>query len=198
VTISEKIEHPLFTLIEYTFFAILIFQQLKSPALKRLLVILSIFFFLFQIIYFIAHNKPILDSIPLFFQDFINWIGIPDPVKKKNNLDSVPIGIEAILIFVFIFFFLYEQLIDVKDTPIYANYFFWMAIGLFIYLGGSLFIYLMANNLLSTEEVNEYWFFTYIVETIKNLLFAAAIFIYSKQPEPKKLTKALPNLDFTL
>jgi hypothetical protein len=193
--IPRKINFPLFTLLEYTFFAILIVQQLKLPRLKLIILILSVFFFLFQIIYFIAQSKNILDSAPLFLSDFINWFGIVEP--NKNNLDSIPIGIEAILIFVFIFFFLYEQLIDVKDLPIYVNYFFWIAIGLLIYLGGSLFIYIYANSL-SPQEIDRYWFFTYIVETIKNLLFAAAVVIHSKKPKPKKSTQALPNLDFTL
>jgi hypothetical protein len=134
-------------------------------------------------------------STPEFFQDFINWFGLP---KNKQNMDSIPIGIETILIFIFIFFFLYEQLKDVKDLPIYSNYFFWVAIGLFIYLGGAFFIYLMAANTLTDTEIDKYWFFTYIVEAIKNLLFAVAVFVHSKNPNKTNSNQVVPNLDFML
>ncbi|MDP4260926.1 MAG: hypothetical protein Q8941_00230 [Bacteroidota bacterium] len=137
---------------------------------KIIIIIASIFFFAFQVIYFFTPHK---------------------------KFDSIPIGIEAILIFIFIFFFLYEQFKDVKDLPIYDNYFFWVSIGLFIYLGGSFFIYLMAN-IISREELDRYWLFTYVAEIIKNLLFAAAIYIYSKNPTKKNTNRALPNLDFML
>jgi hypothetical protein len=108
----------------------------------------------------------------------------------------VPIGIETILVFIFIFFFLYEQLKEAKSTPIYDNYFFWVSIGLFIYLGGSFFIYLMANTI-NYKELIKYWFFTYIVEIIKNLLFIFAILIRHKQPN-KTTRQVLPNLDFIM
>jgi len=195
VDIDQKFKFPINTLIEYSFFSTLIFQQLRIRKLKLTIIIASVFFFLFQIIYFVGHDSGILTSFPQFLQDFFNWLNIP---KYKKSFDSIPIGIETILIFVFIFFFLFEQFKDVKDIPIYSNYFFWVAIGLLIYLGGSLFIYLMASNWMSNEEFDRYWFFTYIVETIKNLLLTTAVFIYSKSPKKISSTQALPNLDFML
>jgi hypothetical protein len=81
--------------------------------------------------------------------------------------------------------------------PIYDNYFFWVSIGLFFYLGGSFFIYLGTNNL-STPELMKYWFFTYIVEIIKNLLLVGAIFLYTKGPIKKTPNQAIPNLDFMI
>jgi hypothetical protein len=163
---------PLYTLLEYSFFTTLIFQQLKFKRLKLVVILLSICFLIFQV--------------------FNYFFG------SRNNLDSIPIGFETILIFIFIFFFLYEQLRDVKDVPIYENYFFWIVIGLFIYLGGSFFIYLLADSI-TTKEIAKYWFFTYIVEIIKNLLLVASIFIYSRNPNKSSQTpQNLPNLDFML
>jgi hypothetical protein len=71
-----------------------------------------------------------------------------------------------------------------------------VSIGLFIYLGGAFFIYLMAYTL-STEELDKYWFFTYVVEIIKNLLFAVAVLVYSKKTNNPNSKQAVPNLDFT-
>jgi hypothetical protein len=138
---------------------------------KIIIIVLSVCFFIFHIIYFY--------------------------VPKKKGFDSISIGIEAILIFIFVFFFFYEQLKDAKTTPIYDNYFFWVSIGLFFYLGGSFFIYLSATAL-TNKEMDKYWFFTYVVEIIKNLLFVLAILIYSKNPVKPKSNQALPNLDYML
>lgn len=172
VRLPNKIKFPLYTLLEYSFFTVLIFQQLRSHFQKILLISLSICFFLFQFIYY-------------YFID----------IRKK--IDSIPIGIETILIFIFIFFFLYEQLKDAKDIPIYDHYFFWIAIGLFIYLGGSFFIYIYANSM-TDEELIRFWYFTYIVEIFKNLLFSLSVVVYSKHPNIKKSNQVIPNLDFML
>jgi len=170
--IPRKILDPGYTLLEFSFFAALIFQQLKIKKQKILIVILSLAFCCFHIIYFIS--------------------------REKKGFDSIPIGIEAILIFVFIFFFFYEQLKDATSTPIYDNYFFWIAVGLFIYLGSSFFIYLTATTL-KQKEIDQYWFLTYITETIKNLLLTVAIYIYSRHPDKTSQTSQnLPNLDFML
>ena len=169
--LPRTIQNPLFTLLEFTFFATLVFQQLKLKKQKMLLIMLSLIFFFYQAFYFFSSHK--------------------------ERYDSIPIGVEAILVFIFIFFFLYEQIKDAKDLPIYDNYFFWISIGLFIYLGGSFFIYLSAN-ILSSKEIMKYWFFTYIVEIIKNLLFSVAILMYSKNPNNRKSNQVIPNLDFML
>ena len=192
VFVPARIKFPVNTLLEYSFFAVLIYQQLKLRTSKTLVIILSIVFILFQVFYFIGHDKKIIEALPLFLQDFFGWLDIP---SYRKSFDSIPIGVETIFIFIFIFFFLYEQFKDVKDSPIYSNYFFWIAIGLLIYLGGSLFIYLMASNLLTNEEIDQYWFFTYIVETIKNILLTAAVIVYSQKPN-KTSNQILPNLDF--
>jgi hypothetical protein len=140
--------------------------------LKLTIILLSVTFFLFQIVYYFTPHK--------------------------HKIDSIPIGFETILVFIFIFFFLYEEFKDVKGIPIYENYFFWISIGLFIYLGGSFFIYLLANTL-EDEELVKYWFFTYIVEIIKNLLLISAIFVYSKNSNKiNDSNRTLPNLDFML
>jgi hypothetical protein len=136
---------------------------------KLIVIILSVSFFLFQVLYFFADHK--------------------------KKFDSIPIGIETILIFVFIFFFLYEQLKEAKNQTIYSHYFFWISIGLFIYLGGSFFIYILANSF-NSKDLIKYWFFTYVVELIKNLLFATALLIYSNNPIEKNFKQPLPDLDF--
>lgn len=113
-----------------------------------------------------------------------------------KRLDSIPIGVETILVFIYIFFFFYEFSKQIKDVFIYNHYSFWIAVGIMIYLGGSFFFYILINNL-NTDEVDRYGDMTYVAETIKNLLFALSIYVYKKFPVNKihNHPKNIPHLD---
>jgi hypothetical protein len=117
---------------------------------------------------------------------------------KKVRLDSIPIGVETILIFFFTFLYFQEQL---KNASQFLNksYFTLIAIGILIYLGGSFFIYLLANNL-AYKDLDQYWVITYVFELIKNALFIIAMFLFAKEQSKVNGTSKnpLPNLDFTL
>lgn len=116
--------------------------------------------------------------------------------SKTLSLDAIPIGVETLLIYASIFYFFYNKFQNVKDEYIYYDHSFWIVIGLMIYLGGSFFFYILANHV-ERAELNKYWFVTYIIETIKNLLFAFAIFIQSlKRSKQKNSNKNIPYLDF--
>jgi hypothetical protein len=67
-----------------------------------------------------------------------------------------------------------------------------------IYLGGSFFINILANDMEQTEK-DKYWILTYIAETIKNILFGVAIIIFSRKSNEKASSKTLsvPYLDLT-
>lgn len=71
-----------------------------------------------------------------------------------------------------------------------------MGLGILFYLGGSLFYYLLVDQLTSSE-VDLFGKLTYIFEIVKNLLFSLAIIMYLKKETTIKKTE-LPNLDFTL
>jgi hypothetical protein len=113
-----------------------------------------------------------------------------------KRLDSVPIGIETILLFVYIFYFFYEFSRYIKDTFIYNHYTFWIAVGILIYLGGSFFFFILVNEL-DKKQRDDFGTLTYVAEIIKNLLFAFSIYMYKKVPHNKthKLSKKIPNLD---
>jgi hypothetical protein len=172
--IQQKLKDTLYTIIEFSFFTILIYQQVKSINVKRSMKFLYAFFILLQVIHYFT--------------------------VKKIRLDSIPIGVETILIFVFLMLYFYEQLKNEKEFFFNKNYFYLIAIGLLIYLGGSFFIYLLANNL-DYDELSTYWPITYVVELIKNVLFTVAIVRFANEKTKKKnsnTNKPLPNLDFTL
>ena len=171
--IKKSLQNAIYTITEFSFFALLIYQQLKNKRNKAILAIFSILFIAIQIVHYLT--------------------------VKRVRLDSIPIAVETIFIFFFILIYFHELL--KSSIPVLSkNYFLWIAIGILIYLGGSFFIYILANNV-DYKELDQFWFITYIVELIKNALFVVAMILFAKNQSDKQQTsshKPLPNLDFTL
>lgn len=159
-----------YTFLEYAFFSYIFWYNLRSKPFKNLIVTLSILFIVFQIAFVTS--------------------------TTHRRLDSIPVGIETILVFIYIFYFFYEFSKYIKDTFIYNHYPFWIAVGVMIYLGGSFFFYILINTL-NQEEVDKFGNLTYVAEIIKNLLFFFSIFLYKKYPVNKihNHLKKIPNLD---
>lgn len=146
-------------------------REIRIRKLRITIILLSILFFIFQILYFF--NAP-------FYK-----------------IDTIPIGIETILLFVYILFFFYNYFKEIDNRYIYNEPCFWVAVGILLYLGGSFFFNILANHL-SIEEMVNYWYVTYIAEVLKNLLFAIAMIIYARQPKETTPEKSIPYLDLTL
>jgi hypothetical protein len=143
-------------------------MNIKSKTVKYLILIVSFLFILF-----------------LYLFDF-------NP--SQQQMDSIPVGIETLILLVFGIYFFYEQFKDPTTFYIYYHYCFWVTIGILIYLCGSFFIFMYANKM-TNEQVAQFWFFTYIVEIIKNILFTVAIIIYSRKTVDKPPKTDIPYLD---
>lgn len=159
---SYKVDYYLygfFTLVEYGLISYFIFLNLRDNLFKKIILYASIFFFAFNIYHTLS--------------------------SSHKGLDSVPIAIETILVFLFCVFYLYTQMNTVDDMFIYNKYQFWVVVGFLVYLGGSFFIYILANNI-SRKILDEYWFLTYVFYIIKNILFVIGISFLVKK-RPKKL-----------
>ena len=163
----------LYTLLEYSFFAYFFWFTIQSKGFRKIILLISILFGLYQFFYITS----------------VNFI----------RLDSISIGIETILVFIYIFYFFYEFSKNTKDVFIYNHYGFWLAVGIMIYLGGSFFFYILINSL-TDNEIDKFSNMTYVAEIIKNLLFTFSIFIYKKHPvnKPQNHSKNIPNLDMNL
>ena len=98
-----------------------------------------------------------------------------------QSIDSVPIGIETILILLYTFYFFYEQFQTIETIYIYNNYWFWFIVGIIFYLSSSFFFNILADS--NNRESKQYWFLTCIFETIKNLFFVVGIIFLSKQKQ---------------
>ena len=99
--------------------------------------------------------------------------------SEKTPIDSIQIGIEAIIVLTFSYYYLYERMNDTNTLFIYNTYTFWVVIGMVLYLSGSFFIYLF-TNFLSDAEIKKYWIITNIFSILKSILFTVAILIHAK------------------
>jgi hypothetical protein len=155
--------YTFFTLLEYSFFAFFIYLLIKNSLFRKIIVGASIAFTAFLAFYYIT-------------------------TTEFRSVDSLPIGVETILILIYSFYYLFEQLNEPGQVFIYDKYPFWIIAGFMLYLGGSFFIYIFANQV-DRDVLAQYWTFTFIFLILKNILFATAILIHVKQkknPSPEK------------
>jgi hypothetical protein len=154
-----------FTFIEYNIFAFFFWSHIIKKSFRKFIALISFFFTGFLIFYTI-------------FAQF-------------KSIDSTPIGIETILIFIYSFYYLYEQMNNTNNLFIYSHYAFWITSGIMIYLAGSFFIYIFAN-LVDTQTLSKYWFLTNALYVLKNIFFGIGMLTHLK-PHSKLPTSPEPH-----
>jgi hypothetical protein len=160
----------IYTLIEYLFFAYLISTAITGRILKKIMFFLSIGFVIFQFVFGLTETR----------------------------LDSVSIGIETILLFIYIIFFFYDHSSNVKAGYIYNHPVFWLSVGILLYLGVSFFFNILVNYM-TEDEFNEYWRYTSFTEIVKNLFFALAILKISHHHKLNPIKSShVPYLDIDM
>ena len=112
---------------------------------------------------------------------FLTFIIIYHLSVKFRYIDSVPIGVETIFVFIFAFYHFYEELTGSSTLFVYQKPDFWITFGIVFYLAGSFFIYIYASTLTKTE-VQQYWYITNIFSILKNLFFCIGILLHTKPP----------------
>ena len=167
---AKKYFQTSYTFFEYSIFTFIFWINFRKDKIRWLLLLTSVLFLGFQLFYVFT--------------------------TKTKGLDSVPIGIETILILVYVIYFFYSFSKRLSDFYIYNHYVFWIAVGILIYLGGSFFFFILFEQL-SIDQKNDFGNLTYLAEVIKNILFALAIFTYTRYPfeNQKKNTNSVPYLD---
>lgn len=180
---------------------------LEAKSYNALLVLQNLFtpfeYLVFTSIFFLSAGKrkrKLLIGLSLVFITFLISLFIINPARIDSHLilDTIPVGIETILIFIYIFAFLYEQSRKDDSESIFNNYLFWISIGLLIYLGGSFFFNILVTEM-SLAEFDNYYHYTYIAELVKNILFLIALFKISTFKKKDFLPQArMPYLDIDM
>jgi hypothetical protein len=160
-----------FTFIEYILFSTIFYLNIKSKIVRKVIFFISIIFTVFLLIYYSQ--------------------------MSFRSIDSIPIGVETIFILLYAFYYLFEQMNDLENSFIYNKYHFWLIIGIMLYLAGSFFIYVFANQV-DEAIVNQFWLLTNVFYIIKNIFFAIAFLILVKQSKvscPKSHKNMYPYLN---
>jgi hypothetical protein len=177
-------------------------------AYKTMVVLQNLFtgfeYLIFTSIFFFTggrKKKNIILILSLVFISFLISLAIFNPTNLKSSpiiLDTIPVSIETILIFIYIFFFLYEYSKADLTESIFNNHLFWISVGLLLYLGGTFFFNILANQM-SRAEFDNYWHYTYMAEIAKNILFLIALFKISKFKKKELIPQVrMPFLDIDM
>jgi hypothetical protein len=154
-TTSNTFLYEVFTLTEINLFLAFIYTQLKNPKVKSLTIIVGILYTIFFLIYTLL-------------------------LKAVKGIDSIPIGVETIIILGFSFYYLYERMNDTTTLFIYNTYQFWIILGIVLYLAGSFFIYVFASYLRNYDDIKHFWIITNVFSILKNIFFCIAIYIHAR------------------
>jgi len=158
--LSIAIPLSLFTVLEYSLFALYFYHLADSAKFRRFILFLSIIFYAFALISFI------------FF-------------GKSKGFDALPATLEAFLIIIFCIYYFYDQLNKPQISFIYSTFHFWITIGIFIYVAGTFFLFVQ-YTILSDNERNNFWIITLISNILKNILFSISFIIPSKPSDSNK------------
>jgi hypothetical protein len=148
-----------FTLFEYLLFAFIIYLIIKNILAKKIIFYASLVF-------------------ALICAYFIFW-------GNLKGLDSNQTSVECILIIIYCLYYFYEQLTSPDVEFIHTSYKFWVVIALLLYLSGSFFLFVYANDM-PDQEAARYWPILYISGIIRNLLFAFAIYLSTRKSEDEE------------
>lgn len=169
----KKIQQTVYTLLEYSFFAYIFYKSIENRSLRIVVLVFSFAFFLFQV----------------FTYAFLRF----------QKIDSISIGIETLILFVFATLYFQQFLKNNLTNNIYEYASFWLVVGVLVYLGCSFFFNILANHI-TEQQFKDYWHYTFIPEIIKNILFAVVVvaspnklILETKQSPP--IRKDIPNLD---
>ncbi len=115
---------------------------------------------------------------------------------KIERIDSVPIGIETILLITFIIYYFYLSFKILSNSNIYDDASFWLVTGILIYLGLTFFFNILGDSL-NQEHFTSYFYYSYFGDILKNILFTVAIVFIAKKKQNNAGKEAfnVPYLD---
>jgi len=141
----------IFTVVEFSFFCLFFYYALRTRLVQNSIPILWLLFLIFA-------------TIDFFY------------INKKNDFDSLTVGVELIVIIILCIYYLAVQLKANYSLSVYSTFDFWVIIAFLIYASGTLFLYLMAENMLTNEKFQmQYTIINASFNILKDMLLAIAM-----------------------
>lgn len=114
-----------------------------------------------------------------------------------DSFDSITAGIESISIILLCIYYLISQLKGTNTQFIYSTSNFWIIITFLIYLSGTFFLYIMAENMTIDRSFRiQYVVINSVFNIIKNILLSVAMLM--KETPSNIQSKNFDELDDSL
>lgn len=161
---SEKvfIIFSIYTVVEFSFFCLFYYYILTNATSKK---------FVFPIwLGFI-----IIAGIDFFF------------INGMSGFDSFTSGLDALLIIGMCIYYLFMQIKGSISLRIYSTSNFWVIITFLLYVSGTFFLYIMAENMLDDRSfVIQYTYINSAFNIIKNVLLSIAMLMTVDEVQPER------------
>lgn len=169
-TLGKKNYYLIYTSLEYLSLAFLIFFVIPNSNFRKVITALSALFIAFLLVYY--------------------------SIEDYKRIDSIPIGLESLLLIIYVIYFFYLSFKKANNENIYNNFPFWLVTGILLYVSFTFFFNILANNL-DHQNFKKYFYYSYCGDILKNIFFTIAIFFISKSNQKIKSDKAVsvPYLD---
>ncbi|HVZ96474.1 MAG TPA: hypothetical protein VG847_06340 [Chitinophagaceae bacterium] len=107
-------------------------------------------------------------------------------MTKRNEFDSFSMGLEAIIILILCIYYLVVSIGKSYNLSIYSTTNFWIIISFLIYLAGTFFLYIMAENM----QMDKHFRVLYIIinavfNILKNVLLSIAMLMKPSSSEER-------------
>lgn len=144
---SEIYSFRVFTIVEFSLIAIFFTSTIVNRSYKRFIYISMTLFYILLIIDFLTNSF--------------------------NQFDSLPTGIESILIILFSLILIFEKL---NSENVHFNFSIWISFSFIIFFAGTFFLFILSqNNFSNTNFSDTYGYVVAIFNSIKNLLICLGI-----------------------
>ena len=159
--LNNFVSYNVNVLVETTALFIFLYQILQSKVVRKTIVFISVFFFVFWLYQFSAKgNRTFLDSCTT---------------------------VENISFLAFALYYYYEQLIKGSSAFVYQEPRFWIITAYLIFIAGTFFLLLYLPSL-STKDQLKYYVLNYGFVLIRTILLSIAMFMKHNNSQKQKFT----------
>jgi len=126
-------------------------------------------------------SRKVKVAIPVVALLFVSFCVFDLLTSKSSYFDSIPVGLEAILILSYCIFYLFEQMKKADSIFLYSSPDFWIVVSLLIYFAGTFFVFIYAQKYYGNESFfNNYQVINSTFLILKNILLVIAFFMRTK------------------
>lgn len=165
----------------------------------------DLYYFIYTVVEFSTFSFLILKSddsirfnrtVKSLWATFLSFCLLRIIFKGKERMDSYEIALEAFIILALIIYFFYLRFKTVDENFLYQNPYFWLMIGMLVYLSFTFFFFILVNHV-DNEVIKNYYPLSYIGDILKNILFAVALSYMPRRTEVADRSRSFnaPNLD---